>query len=174
MVRLLLVALLMLKLSAAYGATWSAAFGDRELRYNDRIWAPVGEFHAPDDQFIGLFDKSDGSTFVLRLEASEGADQPDDESIESSLEQGIADEKFQARWIGRSTKDVSGVEFTLLRYEITNPRFGEQTLVHAYARMGGEVVILMLVWPRSLPVAADGLPTKHEALLEGLHLGTDG
>lgn len=174
MVRLLLVAILMLKLSAAYGATWPAAFGDRELRYNEKIWAPVGEFHAPDDQFIGLFDKSDGSTFVLRLEAIEDADPPDDEAIEASLEQGIADEKFQATWIGSSTRTVSGVDFTLLRYQITNPRFGEQTLVHAYARTGGDVVILMLVWPRSLPVGANGFPTKLEALLEGLDLRTDG
>lgn len=172
--RIYFTAILMLKLSAAYSATWSAAFGDRELRYNEKIWSVVSESHEPEDTIFGLIDKSDGTTFLIRVEAVENLDEIDDEVLESSLEEGIADERYKAEWVDTTERSISGTTFTLVEYHITNPKFGEQSLINAYARGSDEVVIIMLAWPRGLPVTDSGLPTKLEALLEGLALAANG
>lgn len=172
--RILLAGVLMLKLSSAYGATWSAAFGDHKLKYNEKVWSLVSELHDPEDTFFALIDKSDGTTFYVRIEAVDHIDEIADESIELSLEEGISDEKFQAEWVGKSKRSISGITFTLVKYRIMNPKFGKQIVANAYARKTGEVVIIMLAWPYNLPVIDSGLPAKLEALIDGVTLAADG
>ena len=161
----------MLKLSSAYAATWSAAFGDRDLRYNEKTWSLVSEHHAPEDSFVGLVDWSDGSTFLLRVEDMDNLDELDDEDLASALEEDLLDERFGTEWMDSLVRSVAGVEFHFEVCRFRNPKFGQPHLVNAYARGAGEVVILRMAWPRELPVAASGLPVKLEVLLEGLTLG---
>ena len=161
----------MLKLSSAYPATWSAAFGDRDLRYNPRVWSLVQDHHAPDDSFVALIDHSDGSTFILRVEAMANLDELDDEDLEIALEEDLLDERFETQWIESSLRVIAGVSFRFVVYGFKNPKFGEQVLVNAFARGAAEATILRLAWPRDLPVAASGLPIKFEVLLDGLELG---
>lgn len=161
----------MLKLSSAYPATWSAAFGDRDLRYNPKVWSLVQDHHAPDDSFVALIDKSDGSTFILRVESLANLDEIDDEDLEIALEEDLLDERFETQWIENSVRSVAGTSFCFLVYGFKNPKFGNQILVNAFARGVGEATILRLAWPRDLPVAASGLPIKLEVLLDGLELG---
>lgn len=161
----------MLTLSTAYGAEWSAAFGDHKLKYNDNLWSLVSELHEPEDTFLALIDKSDGTTFYFRVETVDNIGEIDDEALETSLKEGISDEKFQAEWVDKSTRSISEIAFTLVKYRINNPKFGEQIVINAYARKTGGVVIVMLAWPRNLPVTDSGLPTKLEALIDGIRFG---
>jgi hypothetical protein len=158
----------MLTLSQAYGSRWSAAFGQRDLRYNDRIWKPVGEHHEPEDMFIGLMDPTDGSNFTLRIEAVQALADLSNEDIENSMAEGIADERFQARYLDSWIHEIAGVPFQFVEYGITNPKFGEQVLCHAYARGDSEATLLSMAWPAALPRGADRFPVKFSVLLEGV------
>lgn len=158
----------MLSLSQAYGARWSAAFGKRDLRYNDRLWKPVQEHHSPDDVFFGLIDPSDGSSCLLRIEAVEDLADITDEDIEDSMSESIADDRFQARHRDSGSRQIGGLPFNFVEYEIVNQKFGEQSLWHAYARGDGEVTMLSMTWPVALPRGGDGLPVKFTVLLGGL------
>lgn len=164
----------MLKLSSAYAATWRAAFGDRDLRYNEKVWSLVQEHHAPDDSFVGLMDRSDGSTFILRVEQVDALGDVGDEDLWLFLEKDLRDERFGIEWIRNWDRSVDGLPFAFTSYGFINPKFGEQTLVNAFARIGGEVVILRITWPKGLPSGAGGFPTKLEVLLEGLTLQAPG
>lgn len=162
----------MLTLSSAYSATWSAAFGDESLRYNEKIWSVVTEYHEPEDTFFALTDHSDRTFFMIRKESIADLEGIDAESFELSIDEEISAKKFQAEWGGKSTKMIAGNVFTLLKYRIVN-KFGAQMLVYAYLITASEATLLLLMWPPSLPESASGLPTKLEALLTGLKLTAD-
>lgn len=158
----------MLSLSQAYGARWSAAFGQRDLRYNGRLWKPIEQHHSPEDVFFGLIDPSDGSSCLLRIEAVTDLAGVSDEAIEDSMSESIADDRFQACFVDSWTSQISGLRFTFVEYAIANPNFGAQVLCHAYARGDGDVTMLSMAWPVALPRAGDGFPVKFSALLDGL------
>ena len=162
----------MLTLSSAYSATWSAAFGDESLRYNEKIWSVVTEYHEPEDTFFALTDHSDRTFFMIRKESIADLEGIDAESFELSIDEEISAKKFQAEWVGKSTKMIAGSVFTLLKYRIVN-KFGAQVMVYAHLITANEATLLLLMWPPSLPESAAGLPTKLEALLAGLTLQID-
>jgi hypothetical protein len=159
----------MLKLSAAYGAKWTSAFGHRELRCNERMWSPAGESHAPDDSFFGVVDKADGSSFVLRIER---LDEPGvaDEDIEDGLTGPLHVPPLNAERQGACRLDVSGLEFKGARLAISNRRFGPQWLQVMFSREGEVVTIMQFTWPRAAAGDDPSLPIKHQALLDGLSL----
>jgi len=160
----------MLKLSAAYGARWASAFGSRDLRYNERLWTVVSESQSPEDMFFGLIDRSDGSSFLIRIESVEALDELDDEALESSLADSIGDPRFETEQVDRFAEQISGLGFNVVEYLIRNPKFGEQVVRHAYSRGDDEVIVLVFAWPTDLPCGASGWPVKQALLLEGLSL----
>jgi hypothetical protein len=160
----------MIKLSSAYGGKWRAAFGQRELRFNKSIWTVVSEFHAPDDTFFSLIDQSDGSSFLFRLESLEDIAEIPEQALVKALADSIAQPKFAAVQVGESELDISGQRFLKATYHINNPKFGPQVLVHAVAKGSDDCVILRMIWPRDLPVNANGMPVKFAALISGLQL----
>lgn len=160
----------MIKLSSAYGGKWRAAFGERELQFNENIWTFVTEFHAPDDTFFCLIDKSDGASFLFRLESLEDSAEIPEQALVEALAESIAQPKFGAVQVGEYELDIADQRFLAATYHINNSKFGPQVLVHAVAKGSDDCTILRMIWPRDLPVNADGIPVKFAALISGLRL----
>lgn len=163
--------LMLVSLNSAYAATWTAAFDKHKLRYNQRVWTLIGEHHDADDTFVGFSDKTDGTSIYLRIESLANLVDVDDAAIEQSLAESLAAEKFQTVRLERGALPIAGKTFQRVKYQIKNSKFGEQFVIHGYHRQQQQVVILMLAWPRQLPLSNSGLPLKLEALLAGITWG---
>ena len=160
----------MLKLSAAYGAKWRSAFGERELRYNERLWRPIEESHSPEDMLFGLIDHTDGSSFLIRIETLENAHSFTDEDLSDELLDPYLEESYQATGYGDLSHEVSGVEFSGFSLRIVNPKFGDQYLQVLFSRDQEQVTIVQFTWPTALSDGYASLPIKHLSLLQGLSL----
>ena len=140
----------MLKLSAAYGAKWRSSFGERELRYNERLWRPIEESHSPEDMFFGLIDQTDGSSFLIRIETLENAHSFSEEDLCDELLDPYLEESYQSTDYRDLTLEISGTEFTGFSLRIVNPKFGDQYLQVLFATDQGQVTILQFTWPTAL------------------------
>jgi hypothetical protein len=159
-------------LSDAYGARWKAAFGQSELRYNERIWTPAAEYHSPDDALFGLFDKKDGSTFMVRIEQLEAAADLPEEALEQSLLEPYLHPRFRATILARRSLDVSMRQFSGFVLSFENSKFGSQYLQLAFHRDSETATVVLLAWPRTMNEASPELPVKHRSLLQGLSLAS--
>lgn len=160
----------MLKLSAAFGAKWRSAFGQRDLSYNERIWTIAEELHTPEDVLFGLVDESDGSSFVLRVEYLDEDNDLSDDDIENALLAPFCDPAFGAEYLGPCSIEVSDLRFFGGVLAIINPKFGNQIVQIMFRRAGDTVTMLQFTWPDSLDKVGHDLPIKHRSLLQGLTL----
>lgn len=157
-------------LSSAYAGSWRAAFRGGSVRFNDRLWRLAGEHHSPEDTFLGLHDRSDGSSFVLRVEEMENTEDIRNEDLEAALFETIAGPALASKLLERLSLEVGGVDFEAVKYAFINPKHGDQHLVHAFSKLAidAAVILLAFAWPAQLPTGPAGVPVKLGVLLGGV------
>ena len=75
----------MIKITTKYKGSWVSNFHDVEISYNDNVWSLVAEAEDEDELMVGLFDKKDGSSFLLNLEQVDEPNELSNEDIEGAL-----------------------------------------------------------------------------------------
>lgn len=165
----------MIKITTKYKGCWVSNFHDVEISYNDNVWSLVAEAEDEDELMVGLFDKKDGSSFLLNLEQVDEPDELSNEDIEGALfadlfnkdNDIIVNKKFEA--------ELADIQFNFVEYSFNNKIFGNQKLLHAFSRFSHHIALFVFSWPGGMPLQVDSFfPVKHQAFIEGLKLDKSG
>jgi hypothetical protein len=177
------------RLGQAFAGKWKEAFARLEMAYNQRSWQFVTESHAPEDSLFSLMDKSDGASFLLRLELlseslTEDEEIPVDyfeewalentEAIAESLLEPIEEKGMVRERIGRRVLNISERTFHSFAYVVINPKFGIQFLEQAFIIEQGTIVMIQFTWPYSEVPWPGSFPIKLQVLVEGLNVRLEG
>ncbi len=165
----MIVPLFMLTISSAYSGKWSSNHHEIAIHFNDKVWSIVEEFDSDDDALIGLYDKNDGSTFLLRIEYEEDAVNIPDEAIDEALIETPSSADSGVRVYGRYVMTIAGNDFRVIDYLFENRKFGSQKVRHAYMKQSNHILMLMMSWPVEMNIKeGKNFPIKHLALIDGL------
>lgn len=166
-----LIIMFILSISNAYAGKWTSKHHGINLKYNDKTWEIVSSNDDESDTFISLYDKSDGSSFLARVEYLEDAQDFEDESIEYSLAESLFNSDPNSEVIAKKTLVIGDKSFYSIDYKFNNKKFGSQLVRHAFLKKKNHVIILLFSWPYGIHVdAAKNFPVKHLAFIEGVKI----
>jgi len=161
----------MLSISNAYAGKWLSNYHDIVIQYNDKVWSVAEQIDSSDETLFGLYDKGDGSSFLLRVEFLEHAAEIEDAAIEEALAETLRNADSDLKIEKKYFMDIAGKEYRVIDYIFKNKYFGVQRIRHAFIKQKEHVLMLMLSWPLDAEIpAGKQFPTKHLAFIEGLIL----
>lgn len=160
-----------LSITNAFSGEWKSIHHGIEVKFNDKIWSIVESNDDEDDTLIALYDKIDGSTFLIRVEYLEGAQEIDDTIIEEMLAEGLYNSDPKLVTKGRNKLNIANQEFYSVDYLFNNKKFGTQLVRHAFIKKGNYIIILLSSWPENTKIENSNLfPLKHMVFIDGLKL----
>ncbi|MEM7707797.1 MAG: hypothetical protein AAF358_19755 [Pseudomonadota bacterium] len=162
---------LLLTIGTADSGKWSSNHHEITVHFNEKIWSIVEEVDSENDTLIGLYDKDDGSTFLLRIEFQEDAINIPEEAIDKALIETLRNADSGVEVYRRSAMTIAGNDFRVIDYLFDNREFGTQRVRHAYQQQSNHIFMLMMSWPIEMNIqVGKNFPFKHLALIEGLSL----
>ncbi len=121
--------------------------------------------------YISLYDKNDGSTFLVRVEYLEDANSIENVVLENVLSEILYASDPNLIIINKAIITIADLEFQSIDYLFDNKIFGPQTVRHAFIRQDNFILILMLAWPNNLELQnKTDFPPKHFILINGLNI----
>jgi len=160
-----------LNISNAYAGKWASEHHAINLKYNDKTWEIVSSNDDENDTFISLYDKSDGSSFLARVEFLEYAQDFEDKNIEYSLAESLFNSDPDTEVITKKTLVIGDKSFYSIDYKFNNKKFGSQLVRHAFLKKKNHVMILLFSWPYGINVGTTkNFPIKHLAFIEGVKI----
>jgi hypothetical protein len=119
-------------------ATWQSQFHPLKLTYKDPFARIDPSEDSNEKALIGLIDKSDGASYVVRI----GRDLPLDDVSDDNLYLAMKKQMIQAhkgnKLISESDVKLHGSTFHHLRFEMFNAKFNKPMCIDAYSRRTGK------------------------------------
>lgn len=161
----------MIKITTMYKGCWISKFHDVDVSYNENVWSLVAEAEDADELMLGLFDKKDGSSFLINLEQVDEPNELSNEDIEGALFADLFNKDNDLVVNKKFEDELAGIQFNFIDYSFNNKIFGKQKLLHAYSKFPNHVALFVFSWPDGMPLHDDSFfPVKHLAFIEGLKL----
>ncbi|TQV74247.1 hypothetical protein FKG94_16725 [Exilibacterium tricleocarpae] len=168
---LILTIMQILSISSAYSGAWSSKHHDISINYNENVWKIIEEHDAEEDVLVGFFDKSDGSSFLVRIEFEQDVHLAEDSLIEQVLSEGLYNSDPALQVLGRSEMLISNGSFYAVDYLFSNKKFGKQIVRHAFLKKKDHIIMLLFAWPSEMDmVQGKKFPAKHMVFIEGIQL----
>lgn len=160
-----------LSITNAFSGEWKSKHHGIEIKFNDKTWSIIESNDDEDDTLIALYDKNDGSTFYIRVEYLEDAQEIGDTLIEETLAEGLYNSDSKLKVKSRNKLNIANQEFYSVDYLFNNNKFGRQLIRHAFIKKENYIIILLSSWPENTKIENSNLfPLKHMVFIEGLKL----
>ena len=142
------IMMFVLNIKVAYSGEWKSKHHSININFNKKIWTIAGQQDSAEDSFLTLFDKSDGSSFVIRVEELEEPMEIDNDAIEMTLAYDLRKSDPHLQITDHGYMSMDGRQLKTVDYQYYNKKYGRQKIRHAYVKFESNILMLMFSWPK--------------------------